>query len=303
MSRGSRRGTQSLPDESEGVLRFALPNQDIGAQELRLPAVGPNRFRAEGQELALPGAWRIEAIARTIGVFSWATELVVPVNQTPPPSPALNPAPLFAPAAVVGLIAVAIGAAGLAVSAAARGVFLPRRAAIGTVGVIALAAGAAILSTFRFALPEPAPVIALAAPSPVAAPSGEDDHQVMMDHHATPLAGSATPGPLPGPGTPVAGDGFTATLATSPESAEPVDVTVTLRAEDGSPLTGARVAVLSDMLEMAMGRMETMATETPPGVYVAEFVPLVMAGEWRVNVRISPKGAPTQTYAFSIVVP
>ena len=67
-------GGAPLPEGAESVLRFALPAQNIGEQELRLPEVAPNHFATEGSELALPGDWRITAIVRTIGTFSWTTE-------------------------------------------------------------------------------------------------------------------------------------------------------------------------------------------------------------------------------------
>ena len=75
-----------LPDGAEGVLRFALPAQNIGEQELRLPQVAPNHFATEGSELALAGDWRITAIVRTIGAFSWTTEARVTVGEAPPPA-------------------------------------------------------------------------------------------------------------------------------------------------------------------------------------------------------------------------
>ena len=63
-----------LPEGSEGVLRFALPAQDMGEQELTLPQEGPNHFTAEGPELALAGDWRLEVLVRKIGAFSWETQ-------------------------------------------------------------------------------------------------------------------------------------------------------------------------------------------------------------------------------------
>ncbi|MGH2616794.1 MAG: FixH family protein, partial [Thermomicrobiales bacterium] len=135
-------------------------------------------------------------------------------------------------------------------------------------------------------------------------PAVAGDHDAAMSHQrATPHPRPATPEPLPGAGTPLAGEGFTVEIAASPASAGPATVTVTLRADDGAPLTAARVVVLSDMPEMAMGRTETRATETQPGEYTAELVPLVMPGEWRLAIRVSPRGEPTQVFTFAVDVP
>jgi hypothetical protein len=54
---------------------------------------------------------------------------------------------------------------------------------------------------------------------------------------------------------------------------------------------------------MAMGRIETPAEETDPGRYTAELVPLGMSGEWRLGVRVSPRGASTQVFSFAVQVP
>jgi hypothetical protein len=55
----------------------------------------------------------------------------------------------------------------------------------------------------------------------------------------------------------------------------------------GSPLIGARVAVLSEMTAMAyMSQIDSPATETSPGRYVAESVPLAIPGEWRLAIRV-----------------
>jgi copper transport protein len=84
-----------LPEGSEGVLRFDLPAQGMGEQELNLPQQGPSRFTAEGPELALAGDWELEVLVRKIGVFSWETHVPLRIANAPPPTPDLNPAPLF----------------------------------------------------------------------------------------------------------------------------------------------------------------------------------------------------------------
>jgi hypothetical protein len=296
----------SVPANAEGVLRFTPPNRDLGMQELILPMVEPNTFHAAGSDLALPGTWQVQTIVRAIGAFSWATEFMLPVGQTPPPAPEPNPAPLFAPPAVAGMLAMTAGAIALAVVLAGSG-DRTRRTVVAALGVGALAVGTVVVSGAR--LPAPEPILAAVQPATVTAPvpspnSGEHEmnHEEMGHGHASPVAASATPPPLPGPGTPVEADGFTVEVAADPASAGPVDITVTLLTDDGSPLEGARVVVLSDMPAMAMGRTETPATETSPGQYVAASVPLVMPGHWHLAIRVSPRAESTQVVEFAVTV-
>jgi len=192
----------------------------------------------------------------------------------------------------------------LAFALLASGATPSRRAIVAAAGVVTLGLGAAAITGARIAPPEPvvAAIQTPAAPTPEASPSAADGHHT-MNHQATPGAGTATPEPLPGPGVIVQGDGLTVELDAAPTAAGPVDVTITLRADDGTPLEDARVIVLSDMPAMAMGRTETPATETAPGQYEVASVPLVMQGEWRLAVRVSPRAKPTQVFSFALYVP
>ena len=189
----------------------------MGTQELDVPRDGPNRFRAEGPELALAGDWRIEAIARAIGVYPWSTETRVTVGVTPSATPPSNPAPLFGSIGVAGIIAMAIGTAGLAAAAASRAA-MTRRALAAAVGAGALAAGALVLIASRIAQPEPAPVVAQDAPAAATSPGAVASPEGLMHQHATPLPDTATP---PGPGTAASCDAMTVAVAVSPESAGP----------------------------------------------------------------------------------
>jgi copper transport protein len=287
--------------EAEGVLRFSLSSQEIGQQELRLPATGPNRFSAEGSELALPGQWQVSAIVRQIGQFSWSTEVIAPIALTAPSAPEANPAPHFGSAGAWGMIALAIGMCALGVALASRSMAANQRGVVSTAGIVAVLAGVTLLSLAR--LPEPEAVVAAVhraalpakQPSPQASPATEADAH---DHHATPRPDERRAAV----GTPVAIDGLSVTLEVDPERSGSTDVTVVVAQADGAPLSGARVAIISEMAGMA-GREETKATETEPGHYLASDVPLTMAGEWRLTVRVSPKGASTQVIPFSVAMP
>ena len=292
-----------LPEEAEGVLRFALPAQNIGEQELLLPRVAANHFAAEGSEIALPGDWRITAIVRAIGVFSWSTEATVTVGAAPPIAAEPNPAPRFGPGGVAGMVALAIGLAGLAAAALARETRIIRRAGIAAIAAAALATGVILLVGSQLPMGAAAPVLArsvtpatpaLAAASPPAM-SGHD-HDMMMPHAATPVS-------LPGAGTPVPADSIVVTVTADPASPGPTDITVDLRDPRGAPLPDARVVVFAEMAGMGQDGQGTPAEEVAPGRYVAPDVSLSMSGDWQLKVRVSPKGQPTRIIPVELTVP
>jgi copper transport protein len=68
---------------------------------------------------------------------------------------------------------------------------------------------------------------------------------------------------------------------------------------DGAPFTGATVIARFDMLDMDMGQQSFKLSETRPGVYRRNGMPLIMVGNWGVTFEVTPKaGAP---YAFLVV--
>ena len=232
---------EPLPTGAEGVLRFELAGRAMGAQELLLPAVSQNRFQAAGSDVTLPGNWRIAVIVRAIGTFSWTTELVVPIGETPPVVPLENPGPRFAPIGIAGMVALAIGVAGLAAAAAFPGARMARRRNIAAASAVALIIGVVVLAETRLQGPDQSQVIAAQPALPlIATPHvvAHDDHIVDHHAHATPTMSSATPESLPGPGTTLSGDGISVTIAAAPQSAGPVTVSMEITEADGSPLTG-----------------------------------------------------------------
>jgi copper transport protein len=289
-----------LVDGSEGVLRLGLVDGAIGQQELRLVPDGTNRFRADGSELALAGEWQIDAIVRKIGDYSWAASAAQQVSATPPRALEVNPAPLFLTSGVVAVIAVAAGVILGAIAVAGKAV-RGGRAGFGAAGAVAVGAGFFLLAGARISPPDEAVMAVIAAPTPKAStprlarsatPDAAHEH---VDHEQMQMLAS--------PGTPVAGDGISVTLLTEPVSAGATDVTVVIAAVDGQPLPDARVVVVIMMPGMGSGREETQAVPDDPGRYVAEGVPLGMAGEWHLAVRVSPKGKSTQIFTFAVEVP
>lgn len=288
-----------LPSGAEGVLRFALPARDIGAQELRLPEAGPNRYAASGSELSLAGDWQIEAIVRKIGAFSWSTNVVVPVAATPPLPPESNPPPRFGPGGVLGELLLALGMIGLAAAVALRHLPLARRSGAAVAGVVVFAMGGAVLAGARLPPASSAPI--LAQPVPVtASPSASPAHaheQMMTERHATPVV------PLPGVGTPVSQDGLMVTVAAEPASTAPTTVTVQVVDSQGAPVSKARVVIFAEMTGMGEKSEGTPATEISPGRYQAENLMLTMGGPWQLTVRVSPHGEATRVFRFAVDVP
>jgi copper transport protein len=291
-----------LPEGSEGVLRFTLPAQDLGEQELILPQGGPSRFTAQGPELAQTGDWELEVLVRKIGAFSWETHIPLRIAATPPPSPGLNPAPLFGPGGIAGMVALAIGITGLIAAALTRWALPGRRVIVAAVAVVALTAGSALLAGSRLLGEGSAPPLAqLAAPetpAPAAAsPATIAEHDRMMV-----MPGTATPATLPGIGTPVSQGGLIVTVATEPTGRGPTDITIEVSQADGEPLQDARVVVFAEMTGMGEADKGVPADEATPGHYVAKAVPLTMAGDWRLSIRISPKGQATQIVPVALSV-
>jgi copper transport protein len=288
-----------LPDETEGILRFTLPAENIGEQELRLPQMAPNHFVAEGSELALAGDWQVTTIVRAIGAFSWWSAATITVSETPPAPAVVNPAPIFGPAGIVGMIVVATGIAALAAAVVTREAAAIRRGGVAGAGLVAVTVGFLILGSAR--IPIGANEVARAYSTPVRA-SPPATSPVMAEHdHA-----QATPAmaePRSGIGTPVSEDGLVVTLNAEARQPGPTDLMISVVDQTGAPITAARVVAFSEMAGMGQDAEGIVAVEEEPGRYRAKAVPLSMSGAWQLTVRISPKGQPTRIVQFVVEVP
>ncbi|MCA9879706.1 MAG: FixH family protein, partial [Thermomicrobiales bacterium] len=293
---------EPLPERTEGVLRVNLPAQALGEQELRLPQVAPNRFAADGTELAVAGDWQLTAILREIGAFSWTTAAALRVETTAPAPPAVNPPPRFAGAGIVGMLLLAVGCVALAtwLGRARR----PARSLAWPGGVLCGVAGVALLLLGRIPAtsgPEPDSAVALLASTPLATsapatPSHAHEHAAMQASTPAPVA-------LPGPGTPVRAGDLTVTLDVDTRYAAPADLALTITDAAGSPVAGAKVVVFLEMVGMAGGHRESLtAEEHAPGRYVAASAPLIMPGPWEIVARVSPRGQPSSTVRFGVEV-
>ncbi len=291
-----------LPDGSEGVLRFTFPAQDMGTQELKLAQAGPNQFSADGPELALAGDWQIEALVRKIGAYSWSSQTSLRLSDVPPAAPEPNPPPLFGPAGIVGMVALAIGLAGLAAAALTRWAAPKRRFGVAVLGAVALACGLVLLQGSRLPGMEPAPVLASTAVTALATPASASPPAVVGHDHMSMDSTPATPVTLPGAGTPVSQGGIVVTVRAEPAQPAPTDITIEVQGQDGAPLSGARVVLFAEMAGMGKAGNGLPAQEVAPGRYLVRDVPLTMAGDWHVTVRVSPKGEATQSFPVAIEV-
>ena len=229
-----------------------------------------------------------------------------PLLPSPPHLPNLptNLAPHVTPTGVAGLIVAALSVAILAAAAVSLTPRSVARIRLAVVGAVVLIAGMAILGASRIALPAHAlaPVGADAPHPGPGSPAAGTALATMAHDHVMPFP-AVTPVSLPAPGTPVTTNGLTLTIAADPARAGPVIVSVELIGPDNAPRTDARVVIFSEMSAMAMGRTETQARETSSGHDVAESVPPGMSGRWRITVNVSPRGQPTQTFAFALPLP
>jgi copper transport protein len=93
--------------------------------------------------------------------------------------------------------------------------------------------------------------------------------------------------------------GTRAVVRLEPNTAvRPMDFGVDL-SRGGRPLTGASVVARFDMLDMDMGQESYKLSETRPGRYRRNAMPLIMVGNWGVTFEVTPKAGPP--YSFLVV--
>ena len=116
----------------------------------------------------------------------------------------------------------------------------------------------------------------------------------------TPAAGTGTP--AAGAGTPAARAGPVATLLPGRDRAGPNDLTVLVRDAACAPVVDAAVTIETWSLEMDHGVPTIEATGAGPGRYAAAGVPMGMAGDWEVAVRIARSGAAPTVVVFVLAL-
>jgi hypothetical protein len=169
-------------------------------------------------------------------------------------------------------------------------------------GFITTALAVLILAAW-FALPAAQRATLSAADSPTATPACPR----VTESDAAPATPAALGTPTAavvctetGLGTPVAADGLLLTLTAAQDNAGPVDLTVEVVDDTGTPVENATVLVLNQHLEMNHGVSVNEAAHTASGHYFAKGVPMGMGGHWQVEVQVSRPGQPTVAAVFEV---
>ncbi len=114
--------------------------------------------------------------------------------------------------------------------------------------------------------------------------------------------GTSSPVPDAKSGTPVARSGLTVTLFPASTKARPNDLTVVVLDEECAPVTGAAVAIRTQSLAMDHGVRTSKARPVEPGRYVADRIPMGMAGDWQVTVSIARPGEGEVIFVFVVTL-
>lgn len=137
----------TLPADTEAVLRLTLAGQDLGQQEIELTRAAGNAFEGHGSELSIAGDWSITAIVRKIGEFQWQATDSVTVGGEPAPSREPGPAWHFGQESLAGIALIVAAVVGFGVAWNAGRSRLRRESAI--LAGAALALGVLLLLQAR----------------------------------------------------------------------------------------------------------------------------------------------------------
>ncbi|MGH2559153.1 MAG: CopD family protein, partial [Thermomicrobiales bacterium] len=129
---------ESLPVDTEAVLRLTLARQDLGQQEIGLTRAAGNAFEGHGSELSIAGDWSVIAIVRKIGEFQWQDTTTVNISAEAPPSKTPGPAWHFDTGGVAGIALIAASVIGFGVAWSAGRNRLRRESAILSGAALAL---------------------------------------------------------------------------------------------------------------------------------------------------------------------
>ncbi|HEU5434349.1 MAG TPA: FixH family protein, partial [Thermomicrobiales bacterium] len=286
----------AVPPGGETLLRVSLPALGVGAQEIALTRAGPSVFTGGGSELGIAGVWTVETVVRKIGAFSWDATQTVALGATPPATAPPTPTWVFGDR---GLPALALVAAGL-VAAVVAWRRPSRRPGWSGVAAAALAAGAIVLLQARIVPAAPAEAVSMIAATPAATPVAAPQTVGVLAR--APSTAPTAPLPAAAAGTPVTHDGLTVTLLPTPRQTGATTVTATIADASGAPVKDATVTAIVRSLAMDMGTQSAAARETAPGRYAAADVPLSMSGQWRLTIRVAPRGQPSTSFVYDLDV-
>jgi copper transport protein len=140
-------GGDLLPADATALLRVELPSANTGQKEIQLIRAAGNGFEAHGSELSIAGDWSLEVILRQPNTNDWVTTATLAVGVTPPSSNVPGTPWHFSGAALLGLLLLVIGVAGVVLAwAVGRS---PLRKESAGLGLAALAVGIVLLIQSR----------------------------------------------------------------------------------------------------------------------------------------------------------
>jgi len=161
------------PVGTTAKLRFELPAQGTGVEELVLAPALAGAFEGHGSQLSIAGDWSVTVQVTAPAQPDWLVTVTLPIGVNPPESKLPAPAPAFGDVGILGLVVALLGVVGVI-----WGVMLSRhtlrREAIG-LSAVAIAIGALVLVQSRLPVMAAAPDLgALASrPDPALVARGE----------------------------------------------------------------------------------------------------------------------------------
>ena len=105
-----------IPSNARVMLRVVLPSATTEFQDIVLDPIGFNTWEWHGSEIAVPGDWSVEVIARQPGVSDLTEQLTVPIGTNPPDVGAPAEPPRFTSVGISALILIVAGIVGLVIA-------------------------------------------------------------------------------------------------------------------------------------------------------------------------------------------
>lgn len=158
----------TLPPQTEALLRLTLPTNREIQKEVLLERVPGNAFEGHGAELSIQGSWDIQAIVRLIGEFNYSGRATLEIADTPPSTNLPGTPWRFSSGGIIGIL-LAVGGIGALALAWYAGRTPLRRESAG-LGTVAIALGAILLLQARVG--EAGQTVDILASNPI--PASED---------------------------------------------------------------------------------------------------------------------------------
>jgi mono/diheme cytochrome c family protein/uncharacterized membrane protein len=156
-------GGDTLPADTEALLRLTVPSLNTGQSEVKLERTTGNAFEAHGSEISVSGDYSVEVIVRQIGGFQLTSTVPLPIKSASA-SGAPGDAWKFSASGVLGLALIVLGCAACAFAWwTGRG---PLRKEAWGLGAVAIALGALLLLQARESDASSAQSISTANPIP-----------------------------------------------------------------------------------------------------------------------------------------